>query len=210
MCQFPLWTVMSADTKSGKPAGPPHFRPAPPQLSPFSAPPTRRELARPKDNLLRQSTFLVRRASAPLDRASAHSFTPILAAVPLDATRSVIDDCAILCGRILQSTEDDIASAAEAVERTLAHPLLDRARGAEARGECRRETPITLKDDAGFLIEGVVDLAFGEPGGWIVVDFKTDTDLLAEHAPYERQVAIYAEAIGQSTGQRCSGILLRI
>jgi len=122
----------------------------------------------------------------------------------------LIDDCSLLCGRILRSSEDDIAAAAEAVERTLAHPLLARARAAESHGNCRRETPVTITDAHGQLIEGVVDLAFGETDGWVVVDFKTDADLAGEQATYERQIGIYADAIAESTGQRCNGILLRI
>lgn len=134
----------------------------------------------------------------------------ILAAVPLDAGRPLIDDCSLLCGRILRSSEDDIAAAADAVERTLAHPLLARARAAQSEGNCRRETPVTLTDANGQLIEGVVDLAFGETDGWVVVDFKTDADLVGEQATYERQVGIYTAAIAESTGQRCNGILLQI
>lgn len=134
----------------------------------------------------------------------------ILAVVSLDADRSLIDDCAMLCGRILGSSEEDVTAAADAVERTLAHPLLARAREAESRGECRRETPVTVTDDNGELIEGVIDLAFAEANEWTVVDFKTDTDLEAEGATYERQVGIYTHAIAQSTSRRCSGILLRI
>lgn len=134
----------------------------------------------------------------------------VLAAVPLDAARTVIDECAQLCGRILRSVDEDVTAAADAAERTLAHPLLARARAAEARGMCRRETPITVMDRDANLIEGIVDLAFGEDDGWTAVDFKTDADLEGEHATYERQVAIYAEAIAESTGQRCRGVLLRI
>ena len=133
----------------------------------------------------------------------------ILAAVPLDAPRTVINDCAQLCGRILRSNDDDITAAADAVERTLAHPLLARARAAEARGSCRRETPITITKGE-VLIEGIVDLAFGEDDGWTAIDFKTDADLEGEHATYERQVAIYAEAVAEATGEECRGILLRI
>jgi ATP-dependent helicase/nuclease subunit A len=130
--------------------------------------------------------------------------------VPLDAGRTLIDDCSILSGRILRSNEEDVLAAADAVERTLAHPLLARARAAETRGNCRRETPVTITDADGHLIEGVVDLAFGESDGWTVVDFKTDSDVGGDQTVYERQVGTYAEAIAKSTGQRCNGILLRI
>jgi ATP-dependent exoDNAse (exonuclease V) beta subunit len=76
---------------------------------------------------------------------------------------------------------------------------LRRARAAEARGRCRRETPITRKLADGTLVEGVVDLAFEENGTWIVVDYKTDRELRAAGIEqYRRQVALYAEAIRRS------------
>ena len=62
-------------------------------------------------------------------------------------------------------------------EGVLSHDLLARARRADARGACRRETPVTLTLDDGTLVEGVVDLAFEEDGAWIVVDYKTDREI---------------------------------
>jgi len=61
----------------------------------------------------------------------------------------------------------------------MTHDVLVRARGADARGACRRETPVTLTLPDGTLIEGVVDLAFEEGGEWTVVDYKTDREIAA-------------------------------
>ena len=74
---------------------------------------------------------------------------------------------------------------------------------------CRRETPVTLTDAEG-LLEGVVDLAFEEDGAWVVVDFKTDTDLQAHRAAYEQQVGLYVTAIARATGAPARGVLLRV
>ena len=97
------------------------------------------------------------------------------------------------------------------VERVLAHDLLVRARAAEGRGACRRETPVTLLLPEGTLVEGVVDLAFEEQGTWTVVDYKTDRELARDDIErYRRQVAIYMHAIATATGQPASGVILQV
>jgi len=92
------------------------------------------------------------------------------------------------------------------VARALAHPILERARHADA---CRRETPVTLGEEDG-LTEGVVDLAFREGEVWTVVDFKTDRELAESLPLYRRQVSLYAAAIAAATGQPARGVLLRV
>jgi ATP-dependent helicase/nuclease subunit A len=63
----------------------------------------------------------------------------------------------------------------------------------------------------GTLVEGTVDLAFQERGEWIVVDYKTDRELASEgEDKYRRQIALYAGAIAQATGQRTAGVLVRV
>jgi ATP-dependent helicase/nuclease subunit A len=134
----------------------------------------------------------------------------ILATTPLEADLRAIQSIAMLCGRILSASDDEVAAAATAVGAALAHPLLRRASAAERRGACRRETPITLTDDAGTIVEGVIDLAFEEEGAWVVVDFKTDIDMSRHQTAYEQQVGIYVQAVARSTGARVRGVLLRI
>jgi len=55
------------------------------------------------------------------------------------------------------------------------------------------------------VLEGVIDLAFRERGGWVVADYKTDVgtdpDFTAREAAYRRQVDLYAEAWAQLTGE---------
>ena len=135
----------------------------------------------------------------------------MLAVSPLGANGSVLAALADAQGRILAAPADETAAAIETVERVLAHNLLARARAADARGACRRETPVTCTLASGVVVEGVVDLAFEDGGRWTVVDYKTDRELAtAGEDRYRRQVAFYASAIAQATGQTATGVLIRI
>ncbi|MDP2959510.1 MAG: UvrD-helicase domain-containing protein [Longimicrobiales bacterium] len=55
------------------------------------------------------------------------------------------------------------------------------------------------------VLEGVVDLAFREKGGWVIADYKTDVgtdpDFPARLDAYRRQVDLYAEAWTRLTGE---------
>ncbi|WP_235879955.1 UvrD-helicase domain-containing protein [Polyangium aurulentum] len=134
----------------------------------------------------------------------------VLAAVDLRAGREVIEAAARLEARKLGATALEEAAAARAVEAALAHPIIERARAADARGECRRETPVSMVDEAGVLVEGIVDLAFREGSAWTVVDFKTDREIVRAEPVYRRQVALYAAAITRATGEQATGALLRV
>ena len=133
----------------------------------------------------------------------------VLAQAPFDAARQALEEFSAIEARLLGLSADEAIAAAAVVERVLAHDLLARARSADADGQCRRETPVTYKLPDGMLVEGVVDLAFEESGAWVAVDYKTDRELAAlGEEQYRLQVALYASAIEQATGSRCSGVLL--
>jgi ATP-dependent exoDNAse (exonuclease V) beta subunit len=135
----------------------------------------------------------------------------LLASAPLDANREALEAAADVHGRVLSAPADETAAAVETVQRVLAHALLARARAADARGACRRETPVTCTLPGGTLVEGVVDLAFEEADGWTVVDYKTDRELAAEgEERYRRQVALYATAIAEATGRPAQAALVRV
>lgn len=104
--------------------------------------------------------------------------------------------------------EPEAASAA--VQRALSHPLLQRAREAYRRGQCRRETPVTLTQTDGSLIEGVLDLAVLQGEQWTIVDFKTDRELDQQLSHYRIQVGLYASAVSRATGQSASAILISV
>jgi ATP-dependent helicase/nuclease subunit A len=135
----------------------------------------------------------------------------VLAQAPFDATEGARLELARLEARMLGLSEVEADAAASVVERLFAHELLARARVANTRGACRRETPVTCVLGDGAMVEGIVDLAFEEQGAWTVVDYKTDRELAAVGEDrYRRQVALYASAIAQATGQPATGVLIRV
>ena len=135
----------------------------------------------------------------------------ILAQAPFGAARDALDNLASVEARLLGLSDEDARSAAAVAETVFAHEVLGRARAADARGACRRETPITWTAPDGTMIEGIVDLAFEERGVWIVVDYKTDREIAAAgEEQYRRQVALYAEAIASTTGGSAVGVLVRV
>jgi hypothetical protein len=135
----------------------------------------------------------------------------LLAQAPFDASRATLEAIARIEARLLALDDEDASAAASIVERVLAHDLLARARAADARGACRRETPVTCTLPDGRLLEGVVDLAFEEAQRWTVVDYKTDREIAAAGEDrYRRQVAFYGSAIARATGRPASAVLVRI
>jgi ATP-dependent exoDNAse (exonuclease V) beta subunit len=134
----------------------------------------------------------------------------VLATAPLGADADGVRRATELQARILGAAPDEIAATRRAVENVFAHPVMVRAQAAEARGDCRRETPVTFQEDDGTIVDGVVDLAFREEDRWTVIDFKTDRELEKELPVYRRQVGLYAEVIAAATGQGTSALLLSV
>jgi hypothetical protein len=135
----------------------------------------------------------------------------VLGSVALDATRPDVDDIVAVHARVLGATLEESNTAGDLVERTLAHTLLTRARSAAARGQCRREVPLTYRASDTMLVEGVADMAFEEDGAWVVVDVKTDVEIgRLGLERYKRQVALYAAAIARATSKPVSAALLRV
>ena len=125
----------------------------------------------------------------------------------LGADEQDIARLAQLHGRVLDATEDEISSAAEAVRSTLRHVLLKKAATAK---RCHRELPILLKLDQNQILEGTIDLAFMEEDHWIVIDFKTDADLDSQQPRYKRQLQWYLYSLYKITKTRAEGWLLGI
>ncbi|MEQ1731698.1 MAG: 3'-5' exonuclease, partial [Vicinamibacterales bacterium] len=135
----------------------------------------------------------------------------VLASAPLGGTPADIESAAEVHARILGAPDEERHAAVTSALRVAAHGLLQRAAAAEARGEARRECPVTLTVPDGTVLEGVVDLAFCEGSAWTVVDFKTDREISqAGVERYSRQVALYAAAIARATGGTAVGYLLRV
>ncbi len=119
-------------------------------------------------------------------------------------------------GRILGATREEIVAAREAVATLLRHPLLVAAARAEREGQCYRETPVTYRLESGVLIEGYVDLAYRDGHSVVVVDFKTDRELdggiegYQKIERYQKQVSLYATAIGRTAGLPTQAFLMRV
>jgi ATP-dependent exoDNAse (exonuclease V) beta subunit len=131
----------------------------------------------------------------------------VLRDVPLDAGAATIRQWAQLNARILGAPADEVQAACLRVEGALRHPLLDRARAAERK---HREYPVMLRLDDARLMEGILDLAFVEDGAWVIVDFKTDTDISGHREQYQRQLQWYACALNRLTGLPARAYLLGV
>ena len=131
----------------------------------------------------------------------------ILATVPLDADRGAIEAVASMHARIYDAAPDEVSAAVLVVESVLAHELIARARRSAS---VRRETPVSWMQADGTLVEGVLDLAFEERDGIVVVDFKTDHELAAGEARYRLQLQQYVGAVARATGRTASGVLFRV
>ena len=89
------------------------------------------------------------------------------------------------------------------VQRALQSNLLQRARAA---AEYHFEYPLTQYREAPAadgleVLEGIADLVFREPHGWVVADFKSDRRRTAAQVEgYRRQVAAYARML-EATGE---------
>src|SRR5262249_30460653 len=134
----------------------------------------------------------------------------VLATMPLDADPQQIEQTARLQGRILGATGHEIESAGAVAQRVIRHPIMERARRAAASGNCRRETPVALRQPDGAIVDGIVDLAFLGNGTWIVVDFKSDRKLERGLTVYQRQVGLYAAAIRSATGLKTAPVLMQV
>jgi ATP-dependent exoDNAse (exonuclease V) beta subunit len=134
----------------------------------------------------------------------------LLRDVALDAAAGEIARLGELHGALLGAPGEECAAAAVAVERALAHPVFGRARAAAVRGATFREPPFLLALADGRLLEGSIDLAFEEDGGWTVVDYKTDADVEGRRARYEVQLAWYLFALERIKGRPVEGVLLAV
>ena len=140
----------------------------------------------------------------------------LLASVPLSATRDEVNELATLHARLLASTDEECGAAGTIVHHVLKHPQLVAAREAEANGRrVWREAPVSMRMDAAnaggpMLVDGQIDLAYETVDGWVVVEFKTDVEMLSAEETYRQQVAVYVEAVAKATGRPATGVLLRI
>ena len=148
----------------------------------------------------------------PPDRPSGARFGSlvhaVLSTVPLDGDEAIVRRTTEIHGRILGASADEVAAAPAIVAKILAHPLIDRGRVAARSGALKRELPVSVRTEAGDLVEGVVDLSFDENGRTVLVDFKTDAEMGGGAARYKRQLQTYATAMQRVTGRPVAPVLL--
>ena len=130
----------------------------------------------------------------------------VLAEVELRAGSAQIAQVAAAQGRLIGAAQVEVDAAARAVEAALRHPLLQAAAQSD---DCRREEPVVHRLGDGTLLEGVVDLAFRDAQGWVVVDFKTDAQP-GDHPHYAAQLRLYCDAIEAATGAHARAALLAV
>ncbi|HEV2201685.1 MAG TPA: UvrD-helicase domain-containing protein [Bryobacteraceae bacterium] len=147
------------------------------------------------------------RGTRPTGRRFGTLVHAVMRDAALDAGADAIARLASLHGRIVGASGEEIEAAETAAKEALEHPLLERARSVQRR---HREYPVVLHLEGARLLEGVVDLAFVENDAWVVVDFKTDADVLARRGPYERQLRWYAYALAKLSGLPAKAWLLGI
>ena len=71
-------------------------------------------------------------------------------------------------------------------------------------GNVRREWAFNLcRPERNLLVQGILDCAFREKDGWVILDFKTDrtSDLQGLSKTYSPQLRWYAEALRELTGE---------
>ncbi len=121
----------------------------------------------------------------------------------VDDLRMVVDRQ----GRQFGAPSLEREAAYDVVQRALKHPLMQDAGQSE---DVKRETPVMYVNDAGELVEGIVDMAFRTGEGWTVVDFKTDEDIDAQRGAYLGQIRLYVEGVARATGEEVKGVLFSV
>lgn len=60
----------------------------------------------------------------------------------------------------------------------------------------------TISEDGRVRVQGMIDLAFREEDGWVLIDYKTDSGVSEEEMAqrYEEQLNLYARALEEITG----------
>ncbi len=147
------------------------------------------------------------REGRPAGRRFGEFVHAVLAVIPLDAQREVIQATADVLARQLGAMPREVSACIEAVEAALAHPRLAAARSSK---DVRREVSIVDALDDGTIVEGVIDLAYELDGTWWVIEFKTDSAIAESLSRYEAQTQAYVRAITAATGKVARGVLLNV
>jgi ATP-dependent helicase/nuclease subunit A len=144
-----------------------------------------------------------RQGTRPAGRAFGKLVHALLQQSSLPVRAEDLGPIARVEARILGSQESDIEPAIQTVLTALRHPLLA---GIATATRVQREFPVLLQE-AGKLIEGVIDLAFLDGGAWTIIDFKTGP---ADKKRNRGQLDLYARALAMASGKAVRPILFEI
>jgi ATP-dependent exoDNAse (exonuclease V) beta subunit len=128
----------------------------------------------------------------------------VLRDVPPAATKEEIEALTAMHARIVSADAGETSAASLAVAAVLDHEIW---RAASTSSNMHRELPVTLNLGEGRLLEGVLDLAYRDTNGWVVVDYKTDD---SNQEIYIRQLRWYLHALSLAKGAPARGILLQV
>ena len=131
----------------------------------------------------------------------------ILRDVPVKASLEEIRALAAVHARITSADAAETTAAAACASAVLKHKVW---RAASSAAAMHREMPVTMHLAGGRVLEGVLDLAYKDTGGWVVVDYKTDADLEVNRDVYVRQLRWYLHTLAMATGEPVRGILLQV
>jgi ATP-dependent exoDNAse (exonuclease V) beta subunit len=140
----------------------------------------------------------------------------LLATLPLDAGPGDAAELAALYAKLFAAPDAERDAAASIGASLLKHSRWQAAKAAADAGRrVWREAPVSWSapaepGKAPTIVDGQVDLAYETDAGWVVVDFKTDIEIVSAQDAYKQQVALYAQAVSKATGQPATGVLLRV
>ncbi|MED9821831.1 MAG: helicase-exonuclease AddAB subunit AddA [Christensenellales bacterium] len=153
--------------------------------------------------LMRLPRFMQERTMSGAQIGTA--FHRMMRMVDLDALRQTCDVAGELDAQRTQMIADGVVTAAEAgavpvrmLIDFFASPLGVRMlRSARVEREWAFTFRRTAPDGTMQLVQGVIDCCFEEDGGWVLVDYKTDSprDVQAALERHRPQVALYAQAL---------------
>ncbi len=111
-----------------------------------------------------------------------------------------------LAGR-LSATDEERVAALGRVRKALAHASFEALRSAL---DVRREQTVVLPADRHAY--GTVDVAYRDADGWVVVDYKSDADPIADTrlAAYREQLALYTAAFAVPGGGPVRAVILLV
>ena len=140
----------------------------------------------------------------------------LLSTLPLDAGTAEAGELAALYAKLFAAPDVERDAAAAVGASLVKHARWQAAKAAADAGRrVWREAPVSMNvktepGEAVTIIDGQVDLAYETDDGWVVVDFKTDIEIVSAQDAYKQQVALYAEAVAKATGRPARGVLLRV